>query len=96
MTILYVDIKKIVEDHYKYINARNYLKQKGEKMNGKVKFFNATKGFGFITVEGQKDVFVHYTGIKGVGRRQLKEGVEVTFDITKGKNGDQATNVSED
>lgn len=60
---------------------------------GKVKWFNESKGYGFITTEDGKDVFVHYTGIKGEGFRTLMEGQEVEFDIVAGNKGDQAVNV---
>lgn len=61
---------------------------------GKVKFFNDLKGYGFIHIEGEpKDVFVHYTGINGTGRRTLKEDDVVEFDIVEGKKGPQADGV---
>ncbi|MBI5233692.1 MAG: cold-shock protein [Deltaproteobacteria bacterium] len=60
---------------------------------GKVKWFNDTKGFGFITQESGEDVFVHYTAITGDGYRTLKEGQEVEFEITQGPKGPQASNV---
>jgi CspA family cold shock protein len=60
---------------------------------GKVKWFNDQKGFGFITRDGEKDVFVHYTGIAGEGFRSLREGDEVEFEITDGPKGEQAVNV---
>jgi cold shock protein len=60
---------------------------------GKVKWFNDAKGYGFITVEDGKDVFVHHSSIQGEGFKTLKEGQEVEFEITKGPKGDQATNV---
>jgi CspA family cold shock protein len=60
---------------------------------GRVKWFSDKKGFGFITSEDGKDVFVHHTGIKGEGRKTLKEGAEVEFDIKQGPKGDQAVNV---
>lgn len=62
--------------------------------NGTVKWFNAQKGFGFITnSETGEDVFVHFSGIAADGFKSLEEGQNVTFDITKGARGMQATNV---
>ena len=60
---------------------------------GKVKWFNAEKGFGFIEVEGQDDVFVHFSAIQGEGFKTLEEGQEVTFEIVEGNRGPQAANV---
>lgn len=60
---------------------------------GKVKFFVADKGYGFITVEGGQDVFVHVTAIESEGVDSLEEGQEVTFDIVEGQRGEQAANV---
>ncbi len=60
---------------------------------GTVKWFNAEKGFGFISREGGPDVFVHYTAIEGHGYRSLEEGQRVEFDVTTGPKGDQAQNV---
>jgi CspA family cold shock protein len=60
---------------------------------GKVKWFNDTKGFGFIQQESGEDVFVHYTAITGEGFKTLKEGEEVEFEITDGPKGPQASNV---
>lgn len=61
--------------------------------NGKVKWFNAEKGYGFITGEDGKDVFVHFSNIQGEGYRTLDEGQEVTFDVEQGARGPQAANV---
>ena len=60
---------------------------------GTVKFFNAEKGFGFISLEGQKDVFVHYSNIQGDGYKTLEEGQHVEFDVAPGRKGDEAQNV---
>ena len=61
---------------------------------GTVKWFNVTKGYGFITnAETGEDVFVHFTGIVADGFKTLEEGQNVTFDITEGNRGPQATNV---
>ena len=61
---------------------------------GKVKFFNAAKGFGFITLRRRTGCFVHYTAINGTGLRNLQEGQTVTFDIVDGAKGQQARNVT--
>ncbi len=60
---------------------------------GKVKWFNDTKGFGFLEQESGEDVFVHYTAITGEGFKTLKEGEEVEFEVTEGPKGPQASNV---
>ncbi|MDD2397311.1 MAG: cold-shock protein [Tissierellia bacterium] len=61
---------------------------------GTVKWFNAEKGFGFITTDSGKDIFVHFSAIEGDGFKSLDEGQQVSFDITQGDKGDQATNVN--
>ena len=60
---------------------------------GKVKWFDNQKGYGFITPESGKDVFVHHSAIQGSGYKSLNEGDQVSFEITKGPKGDQAINV---
>jgi CspA family cold shock protein len=61
---------------------------------GTVKWFNADKGFGFISREDGDDVFVHHTAIIGEGYRSLDEGQKVSFDVTQGNKGPQASNVT--
>ena len=60
---------------------------------GTVKWFNAEKGFGFIEVEGENDVFVHFSAIAEDGYKSLEEGQKVEFDIVEGDRGEQAANV---
>ena len=60
---------------------------------GKVKWFNAEKGYGFITDEEGKDVFVHFSAIQADGFKTLDEGQDVSFDVKDGDRGPQATNV---
>ncbi len=60
---------------------------------GTVKWFNDAKGYGFISQEGGKDVFVHHQSIQSEGFRSLKEGDRVTFEVTEGPKGPQAANV---
>ncbi len=61
---------------------------------GKVKWFNETKGYGFITSDDGTDVFVHYSAIEGDGFKTLNENDEVEFEITEGPKGPQAVNVN--
>ncbi len=61
---------------------------------GKVKWFSDAKGYGFIEVEGRKDVFVHYSAIDNEGYKTLAEGQEVTFEIVDGVKGPQAAQVA--
>lgn len=60
---------------------------------GTVKFFNAEKGYGFISREEGGDIFVHYSNISGTGYRSLDEGQRVEFDVAPGRKGDEAQNV---
>lgn len=62
-------------------------------MQGKVKWFNAEKGYGFIQRESAKDLFVHFSGIKSEGFKTLQEGWTVEFDVITGDRGEQAANV---
>ncbi len=62
-------------------------------MQGKVKWFNQEKGYGFIEVEGEKDVFVHYSALQQEGFKTLKEGDTVEFEVVEGQKGPQAANV---
>ena len=62
-------------------------------MQGTVKFFNNEKGFGFISREGDSDVFVHFSNIAGDGFKSLEEGDTVEFEVGPGKKGDEARDV---
>ena len=62
--------------------------------NGTVKWFNDAKGFGFITPDdGGKDLFAHFSAIQGNGSKSLRENQKVSYDVTTGPKGDQATNI---
>ena len=60
---------------------------------GTVKWFNGEKGYGFITPEGGKDVFIHYSAIEGSGYKSLEEGQRVSFELGQGQKGPQADHV---
>jgi CspA family cold shock protein len=60
---------------------------------GTVKFFNAEKGFGFISREQGDDVFVHFSNIQGTGYKSLEQGQQVEFDVAPGRKGEEAQNV---
>jgi len=61
---------------------------------GTVKWFNSEKGFGFIEIEGESDVFVHFSAIQGDGFKTLDEGQKVEFEVVDGNRGPQAANVT--
>jgi CspA family cold shock protein len=71
------------------------VSQMADRIKGTVKWFNASKGYGFIAHEGGKDVFVHYSAIQdtGNGYRSLNEGDQVEFDVEDSQKGPQAANV---
>jgi CspA family cold shock protein len=68
-------------------------KEVTELVTGTVKFFNAEKGYGFISREEGDDVFVHFSAIEGTGYKSLEEGQRVEFDVGPGQKGDEARNV---
>lgn len=65
-----------------------------QRIEGRVKWFNAEKGYGFIKQDKGPDIFVHYSAIQGDGYRALNEGDKVEFDIVEGRKGRQANNVT--
>ncbi|KJR43265.1 cold-shock protein [Candidatus Magnetoovum chiemensis] len=71
-----------------------YLRSISMAVEGKVKWFNKDKGYGFLTKDDGEDIFVHYTAINGKGFRTLVEGQRVTFEIVNDHKGLKATNVS--
>lgn len=77
-------------EYHQFIYWRNGFKM----VKGTVKWFNATKGYGFISGENGEDVFVHYSAINTDGYKTLEEGQEVEFEVTEGQKGPQATNVT--
>jgi len=76
-------------------NYENFFRKEGVTMaEGIVKWFNSSKGYGFIEQEDGPDVFVHHSGINSTGFKSLNEGDRVTFDIEQGQKGPAATNVT--
>ena len=72
-----------------------FLWRPGKLHNGTVKWFNATKGYGFITDDADKsEIFVHFSGINAEGYKTLEDGQKVTFDVAEGNRGPQAVNVT--
>jgi len=65
-----------------------------DRIIGTVKWFNGSKGYGFITREGGPDVFVHFSAIQGEGFKNLEEGQKVEFEVEQGPKGPQASNVT--
>jgi len=72
---------------------RIHVEGEGQMATGTVKFFNADKGFGFISREQGDDVFVHFSQIQGDGYKSLVEGQAVQFDVAPGRKGEEAQNV---
>ena len=72
---------------------KEYAVSNGEKEQGTVKWFNSSKGFGFIGRKSGEDVFVHFSAIEGEGYRSLEDGVAVEFEVVKGPKGLQAYHV---
>jgi cold shock protein len=75
------------------IKMNSRIKGKVHMVNGTVKWFNDSKGFGFLEQENGEDVFCHFSAISGDGFKSLAEGDSVTFEVTKGPKGLQAANV---
>jgi len=75
-------------------SSRSEAEISGDQERGTVKWFNAAKGFGFITRENGEDVFVHFRSIQGKGHRSLGEGQAVIFSVTEGEKGLQAIDVT--
>jgi len=78
----------------RYLYTSTWKGRVGKMATGTVKWFSAEKGYGFISVEGGKDVFVHYSAIQADGFRNLQEGQQVQFEIVEGRKGPQAANVT--
>ncbi len=83
----------IVNDNIASLSAVDFCNWEEQRMLGTVKWFNATKGYGFITSEDGKDVFVHYSAIDMKGFKTLEEGDKVEFEVVEGAKGPQAAHV---
>ena len=75
-------------------HSAQFKENEGAMLKGTVKWFNESKGFGFIEQENGKDVFVHHSAIKSTGFKSLTEGDRVTFDVVQGPKGPAAANVT--
>jgi CspA family cold shock protein len=83
--------------HYQRVPSKFFICHKeakmSERINGIVKWFNGTKGYGFLEREGGPDVFVHFSAIQGEGFKNLQEGQKVEFTVEQGPKGLQAADV---
>ncbi len=83
----------LVESSSRLVNRIGLILKRENVTTGTVKFFNAEKGFGFISREGGDDVFVHFSNLQGEGYKSLDEGQTVEFDVAPGRKGEEAQNV---
>jgi cold shock protein len=88
--LLYID----PSDELQFLNVMQLRRRQVARLQGKVKWFNNSKGYGFIGQEGGADVFVHYSAIQGDGFKSLQEGDTVEFEIVQGQKGPQADQVT--
>jgi CspA family cold shock protein len=84
---------QILHPYFLKISRRNQFKEYEKMSEGTVKWFNDSKGFGFIEQDGGQDVFVHHSAIQAQGFKSLQEGQRVSFDVTDGPKGPAADNV---
>jgi CspA family cold shock protein len=91
--ILSVEQQEYPKNLFSFLICHKEANKMSDRITGTVKWFNGSKGYGFISREGGEDVFVHYSAIQGDGFRNLEEGQKVEFEVEKGPKGPQATNV---